>query len=569
MNRIAPLLALLLLPLYACSKDGGPPGGSPGVATRGATEISDAGGSEQPNPIFEERWEAFHESDHERGDTLVIGIIGDVDSLNDLTHTTRGASDVIGLLFMPLTRTNPDFSHGTGGALATGWEFSDNHRQLTMRLREDVYWTDGVKTTAHDVKFTFERQKDPVIAWSAISWKRFIERCDVVDEHTVRFTFSKLYPYQLMDAVVGYILPKHILEKVPPEEWKSCDFNRNPVGNGPYVLKEWKAQQHLVLEANPKYYRGAPPLERIIFKVVPDQQNLVLQLKTGDIDFMESVPPRYLKELEGIDHLVPYVYPSRAYGYIGWNLKNPLFQSKKVRHALTMAIDRQEIVDAVYYGYADVCEGPISPILWAYHPELPRFSYDPDRARRLLAEEGWSDHDGDGWIDKDGKRFEFELKTNKGNQIREDITVMVQDYLKQVGVKVSPNPLEWTIFSDDLNKKNFEAAVAGWSVGLKVDLRIMWHTESIDDKFNFISYSNPEVDAINDRAVDEMDRSKAIHDWHRAQEIIVGDQPYTFLYVPKQINFLHKRFRNVQMETVGWGYNVIQWWVPSAEQKYR
>ncbi len=531
------------------------------------TPVTDRGTSEERNPAFEERWEAFYPGEWNTGDTLVIGTIGDADSLNTLTSTSRGAADIIGLLFLSLTRTNPDFSHAP--SLATSWEFSPDHLELAFHLRKDVFWQDGVQTTAHDVKFTYQKQIDPTIGWSAIKWKEHIQEVRVVDDFTVKFIFKRVYPYQLMDAAVGEILPQHLLKTVPSEEWKSHQFNRKPVGNGPFRFKEWRAQQHIVVEANPEYYRGRPPLDRIIFKVVPDQENLVLQLNSGQIDFMSGVPPRFMDNLLRQDQLVRHLYPGRAYTYLGWNLKSPLFHSKKVRQALSLAIDREDIVESVLFGIGEVCHSPILPILWAYNPNVSRFSFNLTKAKMLLAEEGWADSDGDGWLDQKGKVFEFELKTNKGNKDREDILVIVQDQLKQIGIRVKLNILEWTVLVNDMNHKNFEAVVLGWSVGLKVDMTTLWHSRSINDKFNFVSYSNAEFDDLNDQAIFEMDRDKAKKLWWSAQELISLDQPYTFLYIPKEINFIHHRFRNVQMETVGWQHNLEQWWVPQKDQKYR
>ena len=530
------------------------------------TEVTDRGTSEERNPVFEEKWEAFYRKEHDIGDTLVVGAISDADSLNPLTSNSRNAADIEELLFLGLTRTNPDFSPGP--SLAKSWEFSEDHLALTFDLRDDVYWHDGVKTTAHDVKFTYELQKNPVIAWSAIKWKDYIEAVEVIDDYTVKFIFSRLYPYQLMDATVGPVVPKHLLEKVPTEEMQSADFNRHPVGNGPYRLKEWKAQQYVVLEANDKFYRSRPPLDKIIFKVVPDQENLVLQLKSGQVDFLESIPPRFYRDLVKQENLVSHVYPSRSYTYLGWNMKNPLFHSRKVRQALTMAINREEIIDALLFDFGEVCHGPISPIIWAHNPDVRKFPYELARSRKMLAEEGWEDRDGDGWLDKNGKSFEFELKTNKGNQIREDITVIVQDQLQKIGIRVQPNILEWTVLLEDLKKRNFEATVMGWSVGLKMDMTTIWHSTSINDKFNFVSFSNLDFDRLNDRAKFEMDQEQAKAMWYRAQDFIAEEQPYTFLYIPKQLNFVRKRFQNVQQETVGWAYNLSQWWVPKAEQKY-
>jgi peptide/nickel transport system substrate-binding protein len=567
-NRL--LLALVpALSLFGCKPS--PPSTSDGTGAR-IVERShgpdDRSTSEERNEEFERRWNDFYDSEYEIGGTLVVGEIGDADSLNDLTHGSRNADNIIQLLFLQLTHENPDFSHAP--ELAKSWEFSEDHLELTFHLRDDVHWTDAekTKTTAHDVKFTFEKQRNPNIAWSAIKWKQFITDCEVIDDYTVKFVFERVYPYQLMDAAVGVILPKHLLEHLADEEWKDCEFNRKPVGNGPFTLDEWKAQQHIKIVANEDFYRGRPPLDRIIFKVIPDQENLVLQLKSGEIDFMERVPPRFFDDLSKQEHLAADVYPGRNYAYIGWNMREPLFESKKVRQALTMAVNRQEIVDALLFEFGEICQGPISPILWAHNPDLPDFPFDPEKAKQLLAEEGWTDSDGDGWLDKDGQRFSFALKTNKGNQTREDVTVMVQDMFQDIGVEVKPNILEWTVLLNDMNQRNFQSVVMGWSVATKMDMTTVWHSDSISDKFNFVSYSNAEFDQLNDTAIFEMDPEKARAMWWRAQEMIVEDQPYTFLYTPKDINFIHKRFENVQMETLGWIYNLQQWWVPKDKRKY-
>ncbi len=506
------------------------------------------------------------------GGTLVVGEIGDADALNPLVSSTRNASDVEGMLFLTLTDINKDLdSHSP--SLAKSWEFSEDHLRLTFHLRDDVTWTDGVKTTAHDVRFTFQRQIDPLIAWSAIRWKEFIEKVEVVDDTTVTFVFKEVYPYQLMDAAVGSILPRHLLQDIPSQDWRTCDFNRHPVGNGPFKLKSWVSQQTIELVANEAYYAGRPFLDRIVFRIIPDQTSLLAQLRSGDVDLMESIPPKDVARMEGEygsgkSEVRIVRYPSRAYGYIGWNLMNALFESKKVRQALTMAIDRANLIEAVYFGLAQPCHSPISPILWAYNSDMPAFPYDPQRARQMLTEEGWVDRDGDGWIEKDGQRFEFTLKTNQGNRIREDITVIVQDQLAKVGIKVNPRLIEWTVFSDQTNRKEFEAIVAGWSVGLKVDLTTIWHSESISDKFNYVSYSNPQVDQLIEQAKREMDRAKAKLLWDQAQRLIVEDQPYTFLYIPEQVNGIHQRFRDVQMDTRGTFIHPELWWVPAEERKY-
>ena len=559
-------LSILLLAIPSCTSSS--PDSSESQAPRYIVHEPpvDSGRSEERNLEQEARWDAFYTTLHDSGDTLVVGIFDDVDSLNDLTASTWNASILASLLFLGLTRENADFSHAP--SLAESWEFSEDHLELTFHLRDDVYWQDGVKTTAHDVKFTFEKHISPNIGWPTAKWKQYIKECVVLDDDTVKFVFERVYPYQLMDAVVGVILPKHILETVPEEEMVSAAFNRNPVGNGPFRFKEWKAQQYVEIEANEDYFAGRPPLDRIIFKVVPDLENLVIQMKSGEIDFLERASPRFFEELSREEDLEAHILPGHSYTYVAWNPRNPIFDSRKVRQALTLAINRQDIVDSILLGFGNVLNGPILPIIWAHNPNLQAFPYDPEKARQYLAEEGWRDTDGDGWLDKDGQRFSFTLKTNKGNQLRTDAMVLLQDMFKEVGVEVKPNILEWTILVGDMNTKNFEATMMGWTSGTKMDMTTIWHSESINDKYNFVSYANPEFDRLNDAAMFEMDGEKAKEMWWEAQAVIARDQPYTFLFSRQQLNVVHKRFQNVQMETVAWFYNLDQWWVPKDQQKY-
>ena len=513
-------------------------------------------------------YEKFYANrEFDSGGTLVVGRTADSDALNPIVTSLQSGREVCAMLFLKLTRLNPDFS--AGPEIAKSWKFSEDRKELTFYLRDDIYWHDGVQTTAHDVKFTHERAKDPKVAWSAIKWKEHIEDVVVIDDTTVKFVFSKVYPYQLMDAGVGQIIPKHLLEDIPPEGLKNAEFNRNPVGNGPFKFRDWEDQQFVDIVANEKFYLGRPPLDRIIYKVVPDHDSLRLQLINGEVDFVQRMPPKFYKDLVTQPHLRPQVFPERGYTYLGWNTKNPLFASKKVRQAMTMAIDREEIIKALLFEFGQVARSPVSPITWGYNPDVPDFPFDLEKSKKLLAEEGWADTDGDGWVDKNGQKFSFTLKTNKGNQIREDLTVIIQDMLKQVGVEVTPQLKEARAFFDDMEKKQFDAGIAGWIVGLKMDLTTLWHTKSIDDKFNFCSYSNAEVDRLTDTAKFEMDSTKSGEMWKRAQSIIADDQPYTFLFIQRNINWVHRRFQNVQMKTVAWYYNLDGWWVPKDQRKFK
>jgi len=502
-----------------------------------------------------------------RGGTLIIGQISEPDALNDFVSTDASATEIMeNLLYLPLTRYDRNLE--IVPCLASSWEFSSDHRRLTFHLRRDVRWSDGVPTTAHDVAYCYRMWTDPELAWANRSMLDLVDSVRVVDDYTVTFFFQIAYADQLSD-LQQIIQPRHLLEETPALQMRSSSFNRRPVGNGPFVLEKWVSNQVLEFRANDDYYAGRPYLDRIIFRIIPDQTALLTNLEIGEIDMMEAVPPKDYDRISRNDRLQVWVYPYRGYVYLGWNLRHPLFASRRVRQALTMAIDRREIVDGLWYGMGQICTGPVAPhIGWAYHTGIEPYPYDPGRAREILTAEGWADHDGDGWLDKDGRRFQFELKTNLGNQIREDVAVMVQRDLAEVGIKVLPRVIEWTVFIDQTESKDFDAFILAWQTGFTVNPTDIFHSRAIDGKYNMGSYSNPEADRLMDQGRRCLDRQQAGEIWRRFQEIIHQDQPYTFLYVPPRINAIDRRFRNVQMDIRGALLDIERWWVPESERKY-
>lgn len=497
----------------------------------------------------------------------MVGVETEADALCPLTASTTTASDIHGLLFAGLASTNPDMATYSPW-LAESWEFSPDHKSLTFHLHDDVLWHDGVKFSAYDVEFSVPLYKDDRIGYGAIRWLDHITAVTALDSFTVRFDFDSVYPYQLTDANVARPLPKHLLQGVPPEKLRDHEFNRHPVGTGAFKFGGWRTQQSITIVANEKYFEGRPPLDRVVFKIVPDRTNLLAQLKTGEIDLYPKFPPHAVEDLRKTQGIRVYQVPSRVYYYLGWQAENPLFEDRRVRRALTMAIDRPRIVSSLLYGTGQVIDSPILPFLWAHDPEVPSIPYDPEGAKALLAEAGWEDHDGDGWLDKEGRPFEFTMKTNENNDLRKDIVVIVQEMLATIGVKMHPATLEFTVFIEQTNRKDFEADCHGWRQGVKVDLTSIWHSRSIDDKYNQVSYANPEVDRLMDEAVMELDREKARGLWSRVQREIAEDAPYTFLFNLDDLYALHERFENVELITYAWTYNLHEWYVPAEKRKY-
>jgi len=322
-----------------------------------------------------------------RGGTLIVGEISEFESLNPMGTTDAHARDVYNLLFLSLLDEQADFL-SFKPRLAKSYEFSSDRRKLTFHLRHDVFWSDGEPVTAYDVKATFEAQKNPDVLWSGRHLKEHIDSVEVIDKYTVVYHYNEVYPYQVMDANDGPIMPAHILRNVPPDSIRMLRVEDLPT-NGPFKVKEWRRGQVLVLVPYENYYeKGKPYLEKVIFKIIRDQVTLLTQLKSGEIDCMASLPPREVDDLKkNHPELTIFDFPTRAYVYIGWNETFPFFSSRNVRRALTMAINRKLIIDNLYYGYAEECNGPFVPLIWAFNPNIKPVPYDVDAAKELLLSE--------------------------------------------------------------------------------------------------------------------------------------------------------------------------------------
>jgi len=488
--------------------------------------------------------------------TLVVGTRAEPKTLNPLAITTSEGNQIAGLVFLKLLEEQDDFMTFRP-QLASSWSWSPDSLLVTFNLRPDAQWSDGTPVTAADVRFTWELHVDTTVAWPSASIKSKIDDVEVKDARTVVFHFKERYLYQLMDANDGVILPKHVLDAVPRAGVKASPFGRAPVGNGPYVLARWESGQYIELASNPRYFgdSGAP---RVIFKFVPDAVTLVSQLKAGEIDLLESVQPGDLASIrQSRPDAVVYTVPSRRMSFIAWNEKRAPFDDREVRRALTMAIDRAEIIRTVWQGYATECTSPIVPLLWAFDATIPPIPFDPKGARAILAERGYKD--AGGVLQRDGKPFTIELLVNDA-QNRVDVVTLVQAQLKKIGIKVDIRVMEYGAYIERILGTDYDAALVEWKATTKVDLTALFHSKSMRPKgYNFVSYSNPEVDRLIDEALGRTDLPSARGLWDRVQGLIYADQPYTFIAIPKEITAVDDRFCNIAPNAISFFANLPEW----------
>ncbi len=428
------------------------------------------------------------------------------------------------------------------------------HNPIIMfHLRPGVKFHDGHIFDSDDVKFTFEAIMNPKNLSPRIADYEPVKRVEVVDPLTVRIVYKRLYSPALGTWGMG-VLPEHLLnddalkrEAIPlgkdPEEFsiRQSSFNRHPIGCGPFVFREWKSDQYIVLDRFDDYWEGSPNYKRYIYRIVPDLLTQEMEFYAGTIDSY-NVQPHQVERLRDDARYQNFSGPSFGYTYIGYNMRRKPFNDPRVRRALSMAIDVDKIIDYVLYGQGESITGPFVKETDYYNHGVKPVPYDPQAALGLLEEAGWS-RNKEGWLEKDGERFQFTLITNSGNDLRKAVLAIAQDAWKQIGIDVRTDLLEWSVFIQErVNKADFDALILGWSMGIEPDLYQIWHSsQTHPHQLNFVAFSNSEADDLIINIRQEYDHERQVAYCHRLHEIIAREQPYTFLYVAKWTAVLDKR----------------------------
>ncbi len=506
-----------------------------------------------------------------RDATAVFAVGADINGVHPLLDdTTELNREILGALYLHLFEEQPDFADrppSFAPQLAAAWQFSDDRLTLDIELRPEARWSDGVPITAADVVWSWQRQVDPRIAWQRSSVKSNITEIEALGDHRLRVRFATASSHQLSDLNEGAVMPRHAWSSLAPDEWRTrSERFRDPlVVSGPYTLAAWEPNRQIELVANDSYFEdGLPRIERVVFRIVPDSGGLVPRLLAGEFDFARKLPPGAAARVVADPQAELLALPARQYTFVWWNLARPLFADAGVRRALTQAIDRQALVDTLWYGYARVGSSPLLSSLWAHDPELAPWSYDPGEARRLLAAAGWRDSDGDGVLDRDGDRFSFELLTNADNRQRVDAAVMIQEQLRRVGVEAEVRSMEFQQTVRRIQERQFDAMLSAWSIDTSLDLRYAFHSASIADGQNFGGYANPEVDRLIDAARDAVEPERRVALLRRVERLLHADQPYTFLWEPLQLHGHRRRLVGVRSNPLSSLFQLERWWLEPA-----
>jgi len=456
--------------------------------------------------------------------------------------------------------------------LAESMEVSEEKLEITVVLKKDIWFSDGVPVTADDVIFTYETMMNPEVdAADLRNYYDNVRQVVKVDDRTVKFILKELY-WQTVESVgVFDVLPRHIYKFSDPKEFNAR--RSNPAGSGPYIFDKWDVGQQVVLRRNDNYWGKKPKLNRLVFKFISNSSAALQALRSHDIDTLEPSSEQFFElsndeQFKKDFYTLSYWRPSHGYSYIGWNQAREFFKDRGVRLAMTHAINRPAIVEYIQKGYGKIVTGPFYIYGKQSDPNIKPWPFDLEKAKQLLDEAGWRDTDGDGIRDKDGLPFRFKLSYPSGNETYERIIKMLKDDTAKIGVDMIPDPVEWSIFLDRMNRRVFDAAASGWGGTIESDPYQLFHSSQIQRRGNnYVGFNNAEADSIMEQARRTLNPEKRYELYHRLHQIIHEEQPYTFLVTRPTYTLLDKRFENVKVHKLG--IDFLEWYVPKDKQKYK
>lgn len=498
------------------------------------------------------------------GGTLIDAMASEPSGLIPMIAGEAASSAIASHIFNSLLRYDKNLE--LEGELAKSWSISQDQKTITFHLKPGLEWADGKPLTSADVLFTWQLVTDDKTRTPYGADFKLVTKAQAPNPLT--FSVSYAQPYApALDSWAGLqIMPKHLLQG---QDINTTAFARKPVGSHYYRLKEWKNGERIALEANPSATQGAPKIDRLVSRIIPDRAAQFLELMADNIDVMNLDPIQYSRIVPAQPKLKQkialYKELGNGYIYMGFNLKRAPFNDKRVRQAMNYAIDKQEIIDGVLLGLGEPVASPYKPGTRWVNPKIKPYPYDPQRARALLKEAGFADHDGDGILDRNGKPLAFEILIKQDPQ-RVMAAVLIQRRLKEIGISVSIRQLEWATFlGNHIKTGDFDVAILGWSLALDPDQFSIWHSsQNKPGQFNFVNYSNPQVDKLLEQGRLELNPERRMKIYHEFSRILLDDSPIVYLFENYGLPAIHKRVRGIDNPAppAGIGWNSQDWYVP-------
>lgn len=547
------------------------------------------------------------------GEWVVVHDLSDPEGINPIVVNDASASAIFNRIYEQILTQDFVTTELKPNLVEALPILSEDHLSYTFTLKKGIKFSDGKPLTTKDVVFSFKAVKNPLIIDGAALRNYFTDVKNVVAKDDYTFVVSMLRPYFMAEYQLGlfWIMPKHILDPKGFTDGYTFDetndldkatkstsmkgladwFNtaavkregRYNVGSGPYMMDEWRTGEAVIIKKNPNWWQAGKSewspayADKIVYKIVNDRNTAVVALKNQELDFMEYVPPpKFVEEVDTttVKHLAKHAYEGQVYTYIGWNTQKAVLSDKLVRRALSHLVDRDALIKQVLRGIGKKVDSPIYPQRPEYDETITPIEYSPETSRKLLAQAGWVDTDANGILDKivNGKKTDLSFKflLNAGNEAREQIALILVDEFKKIGINAEIKKLEWTVFLENLRTRNYDAYIGSWvNDPIPSDPYQLWHSSQADNKgSNYVGFRNTRADELMEMNRTEFDLAKRMAYMKEFQQIVVDEQPYTFLWMPLYPAVYNRRLQNVGFSFVRPGYNPAQWWVAKANWRY-
>ncbi|HVU12233.1 MAG TPA: ABC transporter substrate-binding protein [Phototrophicaceae bacterium] len=511
MRKIALLLVLMLLAVHVVAAQESTPAATTAVADPGATPFA--------CPTT--------------GGTMVTQGNGDPESLNGLYANDGNSLAVTTFMDEPLVLGGENWGDQTQPALAQSWDVSPDGLTYTFHLRQGVKWSDGQPFTSADVIFTFDAVLEDD---NTIDWKTNLMQGDkpigykAIDDNTVQVTLSAPDPAILNQMSIP-IVPKHGFAST---HIKDAPFNSAPITTGPFKFVKWETGQDVQLEANKDYWGGAPCLDRIVVRFISGAQNVANALQSGDVDFAEVDGA----DLSVFDNNADYVVakePRDLVRLIGFNTKSKTVGDPAVRRALITGLDRQAIIDAAVGGNGTISDSLFNQSASSYQAGLnTQYPFDPDQAKQMLADAGWKDSDGNGFLDKDGQELTLKLEYSASWALMGLIAPIVYDNWKALGVNITLDAVDdatgnTDIYDNTSTDKPYDAFLSGWGL---FGTDPSHYQDFYANDTSYLAYDNPDVTKLFDAGNTETDPAKRTAIYQQADKLLWQDLPMIPIFQP-------------------------------------
>ncbi len=463
-----------------------------------------------------------------------------------------------------------DYRGEVKGRLAEKWNVFNGNQRITFYLRKDVKWHDGVPFTANDVKFTYDCIMNPLSDVRPESRKALdvVKSVTVLGDYVIRFDFNRSVA-EPERRFLFKIIPEHVFNGKTALS-KFSDFSKHPIGTGYYKFDHETKNHDVVLDVFKDHYEAPANISEIKMVYQPEMSLLVQSLLLNAIDLMVEVPPAEISQIANTGKFQIIPYNSLAFDFFAYNCTNPILKIKEVRQAFTLALDRNKMLEDIYFGKGEVISGPFSPASWGYNPDVAPWPYDPVRARAMLDKLGMFVNPTTHIREYHGMPLKFVLKIPiySGNEGGLSVCLRFQSYLKAIGVEVDLQHREYEKWKEEVKgQHDFDITFAEWLFDNSSDISSLFYSKNnAPNGDNFISYSNPKVDSLLDRFANSINHEVRRRLNYQLHAILADDCPYTFLWTLEKNAAIANKVKKAVIHPYRFFTFINEWFIPEDER---